>query len=334
MTEVKVYSLSEIESNKQEWNITAVINNNIAQTYEWALYRSCKRIEPLFLTLMDDREWLAKWLVFKQWMGVGVILDIDSEIMFNPAKINSESKEWVYSEMIKFLEKMNPIEINWLNYSLSRLSEISILKSNGFTNIVKYNAYLIDLTNSETLLWKSLSRKHRNDIRYAIKAGIKIQEMNNVDIYHILSDETYKRSGLKGISKMALARLYKILAPLKMARVFIAYYKKQPMAGAFILGCGDKAIYYKGATVSQSIRGSSNLLQWYLITLLKQEGYKIYDLGGVSLEDKSRKARGIELFKSQFGGDEKIYYGGTKVLSLWKAKGIKIIRFLKSKWWL
>ncbi|HPP64681.1 MAG TPA: peptidoglycan bridge formation glycyltransferase FemA/FemB family protein [Candidatus Paceibacterota bacterium] len=333
MLKVNLYSLQEISSRKEEWNKRAISSNSISQTFDWALVHSTIRTRPLFLSISENNDWVATWLVFIHFSVLGRIIKIVSEPVIN----SSQNREEVYFMMENALEKLHPLKIDYLDFAHSRLTNKKILEHLKFTHIYKYNTYLVDLTKEIELIWKDIHKKHRNDIRYAQKIGVTIEETNNVKLFYDLSCETYARSNKIPTPLRLLSAYYNAFGPFKMARIFIAKYQNKPLAAAFMLCYGDKILYFKGATANQLIRGSGNLLHWHLIQLFKQEGYKIYDFGGVSLVDEDQKLRGIKLFKSRFGGEELFCYGGIKILNPFKEKVLNKIKQLKiwvNKWFL
>jgi len=325
MLQIKLYSLNDIAKIQKKWDTQALSQSNISQTFSWALLNHTARSTPLFLIATDPGgNWIANWLVFSYFVGIGRIIDIPSE----PIIGHDQNIQEVYFQMIKFLEYLRPISINWRNFGLSRLGNRDVLENNKFNIIQEYNAYIVDLNKSIESLWNSVHGKHKNNIRFAQNAGIIVEETNDIESYCKLSSITYRRSGKEGPSEIELHNFFNILFPSKMGRIFFARYKNKIMAGAFILCYGDRITYFKGVTANNPFRGASNLLHWELMQLFKAEGYKVYDFGGVSLSDINTKALGIKVFKSRFGGKEAIYYGGIKELNYFKVGIIHILNKL------
>lgn len=325
MFEVNLYSLKQIQKKEEEWNSRALSRSSISQTVGWALASSTIRNKPLFITVSENNNWVASWLVFMHYSVIGRVIEIASEPIIN----SNQNHEKIYFIMMNILEKLRPARIDYLNFVHSRLSDKDILKKLMFTNIYEYNTYIIDLNQPLDLIWKGIHKKHRNDIRYAQKVGVTIEETNNVKLFYDLQCETYARSNKKPTSLKLLSVYYNVFASSKIAHIFLARYQGKPLAAVFMLCFGNKVLYFKGATANQLIRGSANLLHWYLIKLFKQEGYQIYDFGGALLTSENTKILGIKLFKSRFGGKELLCYGGSKILSPFKERVFNMIKRLK-----
>ena len=325
MLEVDLYSLKQIQPRKEQWNSRALSRSSISQTVDWALASATIRRKPLFITVSDDNNWVASWLVFMHYSVIGRLIEIESEPIIN-FNYNHEN---IYFIMMDILEKLRPARIDYLDFVHSRLSDKDILEKLMFSNIYEYNAYIIDLNQPLDLIWKGVHKKHRNDIRYAQKAGVTIEETNNVKLFYDLQCETYARSNKNPIPLKLLSVYYNMLASSKIAHIFLAKYQGKPLAAVFMLCFGNKVLYFKGATANKLIRGSTNLLHWYLMKLFKQEGYQIYDFGGVLLTSEDTKILGIKLFKSRFGGKELLCYGGSKILSPFKERVFNMIKRLK-----
>jgi lipid II:glycine glycyltransferase (peptidoglycan interpeptide bridge formation enzyme) len=82
--------------------------------------------------------------------------------------------------------------------------------------------------------------------------------------------------------------------------------------------CGDKAIYYFGASTSN--REYRNLmapygLQWFMVNFAKKRGCKTYDFLGIAPENEPNHAyAGISDFKWKFGGYRKTYQSGVEIV--------------------
>jgi hypothetical protein len=72
-----------------------------------------------------------------------------------------------------------------------------------------------------------------------------------------------------------------------------------PISGLVAAVMGDSAIYVLGATGDEGLNSKgSYLLQWTLISWLKENGYRWYDLGGIDPE----RNPGVYHFKSGLSG--------------------------------
>lgn len=141
--------------------------------------------------------------------------------------------------------------------------------------------------------------------------------------FFTLVNETYRRSKKFGCSKEYL----KNILSSEYSRLFFCYSSKSILAAsALIMGNKKQAYYLHGGSIVNS-EGASNLLHWYIIKQLKEEGYKKYDFGGVSYDPHPKsKAYGIKIFKSRFGGGFVHTYRGEIIINKTKARLLFILR--------
>ena len=203
-------------------------------------------------------------------------LIIPSEPVFIKS-INQAQKDsalnMMWHEIEKFVKDKKILEIDWSPYT-TRWSDKKFLLENGF-KIRKCVSNILNLTSSIEDLKAGLHKKHRNMIRKAEKMGMKVEESDDVNSYHKLSRDTYKRSGGEGPSYGMLKKLYDTLNPKGMCRIFFfTKYEDDILAAAFMLFCGERVYYYQGASAKKTF-GASNLLHWEIIKKAKMEGYKM-----------------------------------------------------------
>ncbi len=92
-----------------------------------------------------------------------------------------------------------------------------------------------------------------------------------------------------------------------MIKLFIAEYKKKPIAANIVSFFGDTAVYMHGASGADHRNVMAPyLLQWHAIKLGKQVGCKYYDFYGID----EKKWPGVTRFKRGFGG-RAVNYPGT-----------------------
>ncbi|MEO0224814.1 MAG: peptidoglycan bridge formation glycyltransferase FemA/FemB family protein, partial [candidate division WOR-3 bacterium] len=160
--------------------------------------------------------------------------------------------------------------------------------------------------------------KHRNSIRRAEKGGVNIFEDTSEDgiiKFQKMSEITYGRSNKQPLSLNYLLKYYNSLKNTKRIRIFFAEKDSVLQAGAVFLTSDYMSIYWHGASINSPFPGASNLLNWKVMNIFKNEGVKLYDFGGVSLELENKKAQSISFFKERFGGEIRYYYGGELVLN-------------------
>lgn len=174
----------------------------------------------------------------------------------------------------------------------------------AFSKRVEFGSYVLDLRPTVDQIWKGLHQKHRNSIRAAEKAGVRIgQGKECVSDFHRLYRETLERSGM---APEGLAFFEGLASdPLVSTHCAVAYDHDAPLAGVFILYSKLGAYYLYGATSNDmTISGANSYLHYRTIVYLKDLGVASYDFVGARLSDVSGTKLGrIQQFKARFGGE-------------------------------
>jgi lipid II:glycine glycyltransferase (peptidoglycan interpeptide bridge formation enzyme) len=186
------------------------------------------------------------------------------------------------------------------------------------------NTLEIDLTLTENEILRQMKRKGRYNIKQAQKNEVEIEILKNseflaqdLDDFYKLTNETTYRDGFFGHEKSYYENFLKNLP--KYAVLFFATYKCVRIATAISTFCGDKAIYYFGASTSKPEYRkimAPYLLQWEMMKYAKNNGCKTYDFLGIApMSDNYKEGydlqhdyAGITQFKTRFGG-YRVNYG-------------------------
>lgn len=166
-----------------------------------------------------------------------------------------------------------------------------------------FGSYICSLEDSEDILWKKVHSKHRNVIRKAKDNGVEIlfNEFPIEEIYEMIS-QTQERSGNGFVTKDAFCSL---VDSLKGNIDLVTAHYKGELQGCAVLGYDYQRVYYLfGGSCSKTFPGALNLLHWEAMMHYKFLGILEYDFVGARLSDRiSDKLRGIQRFKSRFGGE-------------------------------
>jgi len=181
----------------------------------------------------------------------------------------------------------------------------------------------IDLTLAEEDILKQMKQRGRRAIKTATKANIEIETIadgtfseTDLNDWWSLSQETTGRDGFSGHEKSYYENFLATLP--KEAVLFFATHEGKRIAAAISTFCGDKSIYYFGASTSDrelnKIKALA-LLQWAMMQYGKNQGCKTYDFLGIAPEGQPKHAyAGITQFKNGFGGYRKTYSPGREIV--------------------
>lgn len=210
---------------------------------------------------------------------------------------------------------------------------IALLKARGWIfsreQVQFRNTVKLDLRLSEEELLRQMKQKTRYNIRLAEKKGIKVREGGSDDfpMLYRMYQETSQRDGFIIREEAYYATVWKTfhenlqlasldgqpdgmldvlnLPPDPFAKILIAEYEGDPIAGLVLLIFRDKAWYMYGMSTDRHREKMPNyLLHWRAIQLLCRMGVKEYDLWGAPDRFvESDPMYGVYRFKMGFGAE-------------------------------
>lgn len=175
----------------------------------------------------------------------------------------------------------------------------------GFKSAQPRFVFRLDLRGkTEEDLMAGLSQKHRYNLRLAARRGVKVhicgQEM--VPAFSSLMEQTAARDGFTPRGQGYFSSLLKNLG--EHARLYMAFFQGQPIAGAIAIHFGGKVWYLYGASANVHRNAMPNYpLQWAMICWGLETGSDTYDFRGISGNlDPKDPLYGLYQFKRGFGG--------------------------------
>jgi lipid II:glycine glycyltransferase (peptidoglycan interpeptide bridge formation enzyme) len=166
---------------------------------------------------------------------------------------------------------------------------------------------LLDLAPDEATLLAHMKEKWRYNLRLAERKGVKVREARtreDVHAWYALMQTTSERDHFGIHTLDYYLRAWHTFAPRRQARLFLAEYGGQVLAGIFVALFARQGIYLFGASGDEHRNLMPNyLLQWEAIRWAKQQGATRYDFGGIAATDNENDPlAGIYRFKRGWGG--------------------------------
>lgn len=158
---------------------------------------------------------------------------------------------------------------------------------------------------TEEELMASFTQKHRYNIRLAGRKGVEVrlcgQEM--VPDFTRIMVETGVRDNFVTRNEAYFSKMLENLG--EHARLYMAFYEGQPIAGTLAIWFGDKVWYLYGASSNAHRNLMPNyLLQWNMIQWAVEKGCRVYDFRGISGDlSEDNPLYGLYKFKKGFNGD-------------------------------
>lgn len=194
------------------------------------------------------------------------------------------------------------------------------------------NTIVVDLEADEEQILAKMKAKGRYNIKLAEKKGVEILVAGDDSIsleqgvkeFHKLLTETTSRDGFSGHAEKYYLEMLKTLGA-EQARLYLARFEGEIIAGVLVTFFGDLAIYYFGASGNKHRNVMAPyLLQWEAMKEAKARGCRWYDFLGTAplLEvtngdfgyDPKHAWAGVTEFKLKFGGEKVDFYAGAELV--------------------
>lgn len=283
--------------------------------YAWSLY-SCAKYQatPLYFTLVDGDVSPAAMgfgrLQVSKLAGVTLLKSLAFSSL--PASRDRRELGRILEHVVEYCRKhgISALEIG----SFGTPAGSDLLEELGFSMKKRWE-FLLDIDMPEEELWMSFNSKKRNKIKKGRKAQWKIVQADSLDHvlqFRSLALDTQKRKNEQGIpfpvaDEKEYRLLKKMLMDVGLGRLYLAFdAENQPVAAAFFVGSKESktAYYMLSSSNYEGLRGAApDLLLWTAITDFQQEGYRLFNFGGVSegeLEGQPLEKSGLYTFKKTF----------------------------------
>jgi lipid II:glycine glycyltransferase (peptidoglycan interpeptide bridge formation enzyme) len=221
---------------------------------------------------------------FNKKFGFGDRLEVGG-VYGNGLLVVDKDDERVLRELIADLEE-RAIKNRVSEALIYRIGEDHVLESLGYTLIQVFNVYKVALQKSAEELWSNIAYNKRKNIKKAQRQGVEVVEVTSYDglvsFYDMLSISG-KRADFIPHPFSYFYSYLKIFGANDNARVFLAVFDGQYVAGVFVVIHGDTA-YALGAGSREdawSVR-PNDMLHWKAMEWACSKGLSHYHMGFVN----------------------------------------------------
>ncbi len=302
-----VTNISQLDEVKCREFVFHHPDGNIFQSPEGLkLFQSSVNYEPIIISAVEEDKIIGSLLavIIKEGHGLKGYLSRRCIIWGGP--IIAEGRDDALSAI---LEKYNEISARKIistefrNFQIQSEERKNTFEEYGFTYKTHLNI-TIDLSVSETALWKNVKKQRKDGINKAKKAGFKFNATNGaniIPIFYELLQTSYNRIRLP-YPKMELFLGMPDVLPRDSYKFFSLSKDNVPV----VILCAlfyNKNMYafYLGSTQDVDIlkMRSIDYLYWEVIRWAKENDFKMYDWMGAGSPDKEY---GVRKFKLEYGG--------------------------------
>ncbi len=306
--------------------ITSHPAGDILQTTAWGQLKSSTGWKPFPLAVLKNGQIQAATLILKRPLP-----KLKASIFYSPrgpvfsdyqslTKLIEAGKELAKSHTAIFW-KMDPGIVSG-NPVWNQLSDKLHKIETGldFDSVQPRFIMELDIKPSLDAILANMKSKTRYNIRYAQRQDVKVvlcQSKLDLEVFYPILEETAIRDGFKIRAFEYFENLWDSLMVPKLAQLFIAYHKNQPLSGAIAFRLGKRAWYVYGGSSNQKRNLQPNYaIQWEMIKWAKGSGCQTFDFRGVSGNlDPEGPLYGLYRFKEGFGA-QLIEYVGEYDLAL------------------
>lgn len=168
-----------------------------------------------------------------------------------------------------------------------------------------YRTFVLDLSPSCEQLRIRLDKKWRNQLTRSEKNDLTIVQGQGPEEFQtfcaMYRQMRRRKTFATNVDVHEFGSMQQTLPESQRMQILICQEKGVPVAGIVASAMGNSAIYLLGATSDSGLQAKgAYLLQWTLISWLKQSGIRWYDLGGIDPEGNP----GVFHFKKGLSGED------------------------------
>jgi hypothetical protein len=164
-----------------------------------------------------------------------------------------------------------------------------------------YGTYVIDLTQSQDHLWRSIGRITRQNIRTAQKDGVCINSgLEHLEPAYGLIRDTFRRSRLPFMGHESFRRF--VLGLGEYGILLVAQYRGV-IHSAVVFAFSNPCVYaVYGGNIADQHQGANKLIYWEAMAMFRKLGVSRFDFYGARVDPpKGSKQDAINALKYRFG---------------------------------
>lgn len=317
------------ESDRQRWNdfVASSPTGDLLQSWEWGeLKRRSGGWQPIRLAVELSDKIVASVSILERrlprlnkciyYAPRGPVYDLADREPLAVLMQTVRERARLDGAILLKVDPPIPIEREGAETDLQDLGFVRVADKRGFGGVQPRCVMTLDLRPPIEEVLANCKPKWRYNIRLAEKKGVRVRlsdDRADLTAFYRLLEETAVRDGFLIRGAEYYEAIWDTLVEPGYARLFLAEYQGETLAGALSFIFGDKCWYTYGAS-SNSHRNlmPNHLLQWRMIEWAKSSGCSVYDFRGVSQKregGEDDRLSGLNRFKAGFGAEFVEYIG-------------------------
>lgn len=291
--------------------------NHVLQSYEWGEVKRRTGWEPIRIVVEDGGEIIAAISVLKRRVPAirrtifyaprGPVADLTDRAVMKALLGGVRAAARRHRAIFLKIDPDLPVSDTATAQALREYGFRLTARGANFEGVQPKFVMRLAVDKSEEELLAAMHNKWRYNIRLAERKGVTIRVGTHADLkpwYDVLV-ETATRDHFLIRSEGYFELLWEHLVEHGLARLFLAEYEGELIAGTLAFRFGDKVWYIYGASSNSHRNVMPNYrLQWEMIRWAKECGCTLYDFRGVSGDlDEHNPLYGLYRFKQGFGAE-------------------------------
>ena len=320
----------EVLDNERElWNrfVAESPTGDLLQSFEWGeLKRRSGGWQPIRLAAEEDGKIIGAVSILKRklprlnkciyYAPRGPVCDLSNPQVFQALVDVVKARDQNEGAILFKIDPPIAVEKADVLPLLEQLGFRKVADPHGFGGVQPRCVMQLDLGPTMDELLANCKPKWRYNIRLAEKKGVTIRSectKDDLRVFYNLLKETCERDRFLVRGYDYYEHMWDVLVEAGYAKLFLAEYEGEAVAGALSFIFGDKCWYTYGASSNRHRNVMPNhLMQWRMIEWAKNSGCVWYDFRGVSPkreEDPGDHLYGLNKFKEGFGARFVEYIG-------------------------
>jgi peptidoglycan pentaglycine glycine transferase (the first glycine) len=304
---------------RQQWDrfVTHSAHGHLLQSWGWGELKARAGWSPLRLALYENDEIIAAAQVLRRtaphvplraghlaYIPRGPVIDWSQSALC--ASFFAQLAAYLRGQGA-IAARLEPDQLTDAPDAEFVLQRLEAIHMHSTSPVQPLRSIIVDLSLPEEALLAGMKEKWRYNVRLAGRKGVTVraaQTPEDVRSWYHLLQTTGERDQFGVHTLDYYLNAWNIFAPRAQARLLLAEYSGQLLAGIFVALFARQAIYLYGASSNEQRQLMPNyLLQWEAMRWAKQEGALSYDLWGIPATDAEDEAMaGVYRFKRGWGG--------------------------------
>lgn len=325
---------AEFGSVDPEWWNQAALRDpqaRVQQSYQGALIRhDIEGIRPIFLSAHQGEEVVGQLLVYQGFIHPDLLQWCQPLLRTQLCRNSWGVYRWMGGPLVPEAGNYSAVLRQFLEYldqrartegimairdatpafyrrGAGQTEEAGIFAECGFVRR-ELATMVLNLDDDEDSLWRGLARDARQKVQKAERLGIKVVEADSeegIRRYYAVRQENSRRAGVRCPHLKGILAALPVYIAQGMGKVFLTEHEGRILSGQMLVVFNG---YIQLAGICQSDYAwsqglpANDLMQWHVIRWGHEQGCRSVDWSGYTLDPTTEKERGINVFKSKWGG--------------------------------